>query len=156
MDASSSANALEVVKALFASLETGELQEALTMVHPDARWSPIGLEEFGNKTGQICFEVRDIFRLHEWVVALGTIDDNRRNLGEIHAAAWNLKVANGLVLEAHGFETWSRALEMAGGWDDTKPAVDGEASVVPVRKTERRPPSLTQGHPHRAPSQPSV
>lgn len=140
-------NDLEVVSALFAALEAGEAEAALELVHRDVKWAPVGLggsevlrgemaargwfAELGRDPGRIHVEVRDIFRLGEWVVALGTVDDNREGLGEASPVGWNLKLTDGLVREAHGYGSWGRALEMAGGWID-------------------------RSHPHRAPSPPCL
>ena len=165
-------NELELVVALFAALEAGEVDEALALVDPDVEWSPIGLsdrgplkgregvaawfEEFGRQPGRIHVEVDDVFRLGDWVVALGTVDDERDGLGEVSPVGWNLRVAGGHVTRANGYDSWSQTLEGTGAWTDG----DASPAKVPALADERprSPRSVTAGqrHPHRVPSPPSV
>ena len=165
----SPANELELVRALFTSLEAGETEDVLRMIHPDIRWFPIEssgvrgrsaarkrFEELRRERGRPFVQVRDIFRLREWVVALGTVDGDWRSLGMPLRVGWNLKIADGLVCEARGFESWSRTLEMTGVWAGRGPEIDGDASSGDEGAPERRDPSQGRSHPHRAPSLPSV
>ena len=94
-------------------------------------------------------EVRDVFRLGEWVVALGEDSDG---LGGVAPVGWNIKVAGGEVREIHTYDSWSRALVTAGGWD----VLDGDAGVSEARIAERPSELRARSHPHRAPSVPSV
>ena len=165
-------NDLELVVGLFAALEAGEVEEALGVLDPCVEWSPIGLsdrgplrgregvrpwfDEFGRQPGRIHVEVDDVFRLGHWVVALGTVDDNRDGIGQVTPVGWNLEIADGLVRVAQGCDSWSRALDAAGAWSETADGSRGGARSTGRRRRPTRPPSTRQPHPHRAPSRPSV
>jgi hypothetical protein len=97
-------------------------------------------------------DFRDVFRLGEWVVALGTRSEDPGGLGDVSPVAWNLKVAGGEVREVHAYDSWSRALELAGGWGGWADDAGGEG----VRSVSRPFGIESRPHPHRAPSVPSV
>jgi hypothetical protein len=97
-------------------------------------------------------DVRDVFRLGEWVVALGTRSEDPGGLGDVSPVGWNLKVADGKVREVHAYDSWSRALELAAGWGGWADAAGGEEA----RSADRPFDLNARTHPHRAPSIPSV
>lgn len=116
----------EVVEDLFSALADGDADTALGAVHPEVVWAPVdagrggvlrGRDTLGSwleERGWMPVEIDDVLRLNCWIVVLGSAHGRDEGNGATSQVAWTVHIADGLVIGAHGYRSWDRALETAG------------------------------------------
>jgi hypothetical protein len=68
------------------------------------------VSQYGPGFGKIGVEVSRVTVVGEWIVVLGTVEDNRRlRTARRRKAGWRVAVRDGLVVEAHASDTWDEA-----------------------------------------------
>jgi ketosteroid isomerase-like protein len=119
-----------VVEALFDSIGRGDPEAALELVHPEAAWSPTmwsgsgttrgregvrsWLAQFGPRLEALTIELAGIEQSSGWIVALGTVRDDRDEAPFTTRVGWTFAVEDGLIIEGRAHESWEEARRFAG------------------------------------------
>lgn len=115
------------VSRLFAAMVAGDSDNAGSLLDPRVVWTPISISglgvlrsrqdaegwvrQYGPGFGRVNLEVSRMVAIGEWIVVLGTIEDNRRLRGaRPREAGWRLAVRDGLIVEAHASDTWDETI----------------------------------------------
>jgi ketosteroid isomerase-like protein len=119
-----------VVEALFDAIGRGDAEAALELVHPQGTWSPTvwsgsgmtrgqagvrgWLAQFGPRLEALSIDIAEIEQRSGWVVALGTVRDDRNQAPFTTRVGWTFAVEDGLIIEGRAHESWEEARRIAG------------------------------------------
>jgi ketosteroid isomerase-like protein len=119
-----------VVEALFGSIGRGDPEAALELVHPEVTWIPTvwsgsgakrgregvrsWLAQFGPRLEALSIDLAEVEQTSGWVVALGTVRDDRNEAPFTTRVGWTFAVEDGLIIEGRAHESWEEARRIAG------------------------------------------
>jgi ketosteroid isomerase-like protein len=117
----------EVVRTLFAAIDSGDIEGALTVVDPQVElypsaWSGGGvatghdgirrwLRQYGEDVSALRLEVDHVESRGDRVLVLGTAHDSRQGGEFSQRLGWVFELDNGLIFRTRSYVTWAQARE---------------------------------------------